>query len=116
MLSTPGKLVVERLTGTSVLTLRGEHDVTTAPSLGAELEAVSGTNVVVDLAEVGFIDSSIIGAGFRGLRAARDGEDRDLVVCVPPSFARRLFDQAGLSDAVLVFDSRDDAVEHFDPD
>jgi anti-anti-sigma factor len=100
-----------------VLTLRGEHDVTTAPSLGAELEAVSGTNVVVDLAEVGFIDSSIIGAVFRGLRAARDGEDRDLVVCAPPgSFARRLFDQAGLSDAVLVFDSRDDAVEHFDPD
>ena len=48
--------------GVWVLTLHGEHDVSTEPSLAEELErvAAAGGPVVVDLSDAQFIDSSIL--------------------------------------------------------
>jgi anti-anti-sigma factor len=108
-----GELIVEKLAAVWVLRLRGEHDLATVDTLDAQLEAVflHGTDVVVDLSDAVFIDSSTVGAIFRGLSAARDDERGALVVSAPPgSFARRVFDQAGLSDAVPLFDNRRDAL------
>jgi anti-sigma B factor antagonist len=108
-----GELIVEKLPAVWVLGLRGEHDLSTAPSLDAQLEAVflHGTSVVVDLTDADFIDSSIIGAVFRGLRAAREAGTGSLVIAAPPgSFARRVLDTASLEDAVRIFDSRREAI------
>jgi len=108
-----GELIVEKLAAVWLLRLRGEHDLATVDTLDAQLEAVflHGTDVVVDLSDAVFIDSSTVGAIFRGLSAARDDERGALVVSAPPgSFARRVFDQAGLSDAVPLFDNRRDAL------
>ena len=108
-----GELIVEKLPAAWLLRLRGEHDVTTVDTLDAQLEAVfrHGTNVVVDLSDAVFIDSSTVGAIFRGVRRARHDEKGTLVVSSPPgSFGRRVFDQAGLSDAVPLFDNRRDAL------
>ena len=113
-----GELIVEKLADVWVLRLRGEHDLATADTLDAQLEAVflHGTNVVVDLSDAVFIDSSIVGAIFRGLRTARDDDRGTLVVSAPPgSFARRVFDQAGLADAVQLFDNRRDALAGLEP-
>lgn len=111
-----GELIVEKLPTAWVLKLRGEHDVVTARNLDAQLEAIflHGTNVIVDLSDAQFIDSSIVGAIFRGLRTAQDAGEGDLVVCAQPgSFARRVFDQASLADVVRIFDLRRDAIAHF---
>jgi anti-anti-sigma factor len=100
-----------------VLTLRGDHDIATAGSLDAELEAVflHGTSVIVDLSEAEFIDSSIIGAIFRGLQAAQSGRGGSLVVCAPPgTFPRSVFDLARLEDVVDIVDSRGAALDRFD--
>jgi len=108
-----GELIVEKLAAVWLLRLRGEHDLATVDTLDAQLEAVflHGTDVVVDLSDAVFIDSSTVGAIFRGLSTARDDERGALVVSAPPgSFARRVFDQAGLSDAVPLFDNRRDAL------
>lgn len=108
-----GELIVEKLPAGWLLRLRGEHDLATVDTLDAQLEAVflHGTDVVVDLSDAVFIDSSIVGAIFRGLDTARDDERGTLVVSAPPgSFARRVFDQAGLRDAVPLFDNRRDAL------
>lgn len=53
---------------TFVLSVVGEADMETAPEIERELEAVlrlGGRSVVVDLVEVGFIDSSAIGLFLR---------------------------------------------------
>lgn len=108
-----GELIVEKLPAVWLLRLRGEHDVATVDTLDAQLAAVflHGTDVVVDLSDAVFIDSSIVGAIFRGLRTAREIERGTLVVSAPPgSFARGVFDQAGLGDAVPLFDNRRDAL------
>lgn len=59
-----------------VLALLGEHDVSTAPELRSEIERIAGAggDVIVDLSQTEFIDSSIVGVlvdGYR--RAEQDG-------------------------------------------
>lgn len=108
-----GELIVEKLPAAWLLRLRGEHDLATVDTLDAQLEAVfrHATDVVVDLSDAVFIDSSIVGAILRGLRKAGHGENGALVVSAPPgTFARRVFEQAGLTDAVPLFDNRRDAL------
>ena len=113
-----GELIVDKLPAAWLLRLRGEHDVATVDTLDAQLEAVflHGTNVVVDLSDAVFIDSSTVGAIFRGLGMARHDDNGALVVSAPPgSFARRMLDQAGVSDAVPLFDNRRDALASLEP-
>lgn len=59
-----GTIGLRREPGATVFTLRGEHDLETAPELRAELEAAlaAGTAVVVDLSQAEFIDSTVLGA------------------------------------------------------
>lgn len=60
-----GRVETERL-GDSlwVLKLAGEHDLSTAPAIGAAFERIAedGTTVVVDFGEASFIDSTVISA------------------------------------------------------
>jgi anti-sigma B factor antagonist len=62
---TPGEIAVERSdeSGVVVVSLSGEHDLSTAPTLRERLEEVltEGAPIVVSLSDAEFIDSSIIG-------------------------------------------------------
>lgn len=79
------------------LVLRGEIDVKTAPRLEAALSDATAHTVLVDLSDVGFIDST----GLRVLamgRARLESEDRHLVVCAPDdSVVLRTMRLAGLA-------------------
>jgi anti-sigma B factor antagonist len=59
-----GELATERTdTGPAVLTISGEHDLSTAPNLRRRLGVLlgEGTATIVDLSPATFIDSSILG-------------------------------------------------------
>jgi anti-sigma B factor antagonist len=59
-----GELALERKeAGLAVVTISGEHDLSTAPKLRRELERLmdEGVATVVDLSPATFIDSSILG-------------------------------------------------------
>jgi len=93
----------EKVGDAYVVTLRGEIDAFTAPSLRDDLRALveeqGARTVVVDLKTVMFLDSSALGAlvgVFRRLRE-RDGELR---IVRPGTTASRIFELTGL-DAVL---------------
>ena len=112
-----GELIVEKLPAAWLVILRGEHDLATAHTVDAQLDALllHGANVIVDLSDADFIDSSIVSAIFRGLRYITDGGDGALVVCAREgSFARRVFEQIGMIDAIPFFDRRRDAVALFE--
>ena len=68
---TVGHIGVEAEGEIVVLVLHGEHDLSTAPDVRAAVdEAVSsGRDVIVDLAQTEFIDSSILGVLVRGYRS-----------------------------------------------
>ena len=94
---------IETVGDANVVTLRGEIDAFTAPSLRDDLrqlvEERGARLVVVDLEAVTFLDSSALGAlvgVFRRLRE-RDGQLR---IVEPRAAASRIFELTGL-DAVL---------------
>jgi anti-sigma B factor antagonist len=57
-----------------VLTISGEHDLSTAPNLRRQLDALLDERVgtVVDLSPATFVDSSILGVILDGRRRAAD--------------------------------------------
>jgi anti-sigma B factor antagonist len=68
-----GELALERNdAGLAVLTISGEHDLSTAPNLRRRLDNLldEGTATVVDLSPATFIDSSILGVILDGRRRA----------------------------------------------
>ena len=70
-----GELALERNdAGLAVLTISGEHDLSTAPNLRRRLDNLldEGTATVVDLSPATFIDSSILGVILDGRRRATD--------------------------------------------
>jgi anti-sigma B factor antagonist len=105
-----GQIVVEHLPGgAAVVALCGEHDLSTVPALRAELDAVLATsaNVIIDLSEATFIDSSIVAVIFHA--AAPAGQI--IAIAAPPdTLPRRLIDMVALTAAVPTFDSRAAAV------
>jgi len=86
-----------------VVTLRGEIDAFTAPSLREDLrhlvEDTGAVSVVVDLEAVVFLDSSALGALVGTLRRLRE-RDGQLRIVQPGTAASRIFELTGL-DAVL---------------
>jgi anti-sigma B factor antagonist len=72
-----GELALERIdAGLALLTITGEHDLSTAPELRRRLEDVlsEGTGVVVDLSRATFIDSSILGVILDAKRRAAEAK------------------------------------------
>jgi anti-sigma B factor antagonist len=60
----------------AVLTISGEHDLSTAAALRRRLDSLldEGTKTVIDLSPATFIDSSILGVILDGRRRADDAE------------------------------------------
>jgi anti-anti-sigma factor len=100
------RIDVENRAGVWVLSLHGEHDLATQPSLREQLQHVraAGGVIVVDLTPATFVDSTIIGALLEGATEADPGEPGVFVVAPPGAPARRLADLVRLGDAVPVHD------------
>lgn len=85
------QIAVERLTGSAVVRVTGDLDVTTVPDLRLELNALldGTTDVTVDLSGVSFLDATglgvLVGAHRRAGRHGVAFELRD-----PPHRIRRL--------------------------
>lgn len=109
-----GQITVEYIGEIRVVVLKGEHDLSTAPDVRVHVEdaVIAGGDLIVDLSEVGFIDSSILGvlvAGYRSVTAAVPARGF-AVVAVPQSSVTRLFDLVSVSDVIPVYPTRAEAV------
>ena len=70
--------------GLAVVTMHGEHDLSTAPELTQALEqAAARSNVVVDLSTCSFIDSTVISVLVKTARGVQARDER-LVLVIPP--------------------------------
>ena len=101
----------------AVVTLRGELDAHDAPRLRGDLvtaverasELAERPRVVLDLAGVAFLDSTVLGTIVGALRRAREAEG-ELVVVLPETPARRIFEITGLDQVLSISPSRADAL------
>jgi anti-sigma B factor antagonist len=108
-----GELALERDdSGLAVLTISGEHDLSTAPTLRTRMDALldQGTPVVIDLSPASFIDSSILGVILDGRRRAGESGVGFAVVHENGSDAvDRVLEVTGLRAELPVHGRRDEA-------
>ena len=97
--------------------VRGEVDIATVPDLTLALDAAirdSEGAFVVDLCDVDFLDSTGVSVLVRA-RAVLARDDRALVVICPAGPVRRVFEMAGITDLLALFDSREEAADALRP-
>ncbi|WP_232344053.1 MULTISPECIES: STAS domain-containing protein [Actinoplanes] len=90
--------------GTTTVSLRGEIDVLTVEQVRVALsEAVAGRpqQIVVDMADVAFIDSTGLGALISGFQRARD-QAIAFQLARPTSNVRQILVLSGLMEVVQV--------------
>jgi anti-sigma B factor antagonist len=96
----------------SVLTLRGEIDVYTAPRLRqAIIDLVDGgaTHIVVDMEKVDFLDSTGLGVLVGGLKRVKVKEG-ELAIVTTQDKILKIFDITGLNKVFAIHDSLEAAV------
>jgi anti-anti-sigma factor len=108
----PEPASLEQFERGAVITLTGELDAHDAPELRTTFESALATSpavVVLDLAAVDFLDSTVLGAIVGLLRRQREA-GAELRVVLPETTARRVFEITGLDAALDVRASRADAL------
>jgi anti-sigma B factor antagonist len=97
---------------TTVLTVRGEVDIYTAPRLRERLIELVGQGkyrIVVDLEAVDFLDSTGLGVLVGGLKRVRS-HDGDLSLVCTQSRILKVFEITGLTKVFSIHDSVEAAV------
>jgi anti-sigma B factor antagonist len=96
----------------TVLAVRGDIDISTAPRLLEELAALDGQareTVILDLTAVSFLDSSALGALVGAQKEIAAAGGRLSVVCSDPKVLR-IFSITRLTEVIDVVNSVDDAL------
>jgi len=97
---------------TSVVAVRGEIHVTTAPEFSERLNCViekGKTQLILDLSQVEFIDSTGLSVLLNGLRSVTRAEGRMALVCSNPTVLR-LFEITKLDSTFDIRATRDEAL------
>jgi anti-anti-sigma factor len=106
-----------RVGGAPALAIHGEVDVATAPTLTARLEETildSEGAVVLDLSDVGFLDSSGIAALLRA-RGVLGRADRSLILVCPAGPVRRVLALTGIEELFVLTETRAEAAARLRP-
>ncbi|MEZ4714220.1 MAG: STAS domain-containing protein [Caldilineaceae bacterium] len=99
----------------TLLDLSGRVDITNSRALKHKLTQISGqhpTNVVVNLANVSFMDSSGLAVLVQSMRRCRE-YGGDLLLCNPQKPVRMIFELTRLDKAIQIFDTEREAVARF---
>jgi anti-sigma B factor antagonist len=103
----------EHAEGYSVVTVRGEMDLHTAPKFQYAIERAARSEgvgaVVVDMAEVTFMDSTALSALMRS-KDALGQQGVSLRLAAPSGAVERIFSVTGFQDYFDIFSSREAAI------
>jgi anti-sigma B factor antagonist len=97
---------------TYVIALSGEVDLYTAPEFKQQLLEVIGSGgkeIVVDLTNTTFIDSTTLGVLVGGVKRLRPGGGQLTLVCSDRNITK-IFEITGLNKVFPIYGSRDEAV------
>jgi anti-sigma B factor antagonist len=103
----------EHAEGYSVIAVRGEMDLHNAPTFQYAIERAAKNEgvgaVVVDMAEVTFMDSTALSALMRS-KDALDQQEVSLRLAAPSGAVERIFSVTGFQDYFDIFSSREAAI------
>jgi anti-anti-sigma factor len=98
--------------GIAFVDMRGEHDLSTAPELTKALEhAAAHSNVLVDLSDCTFIDSTVIQTMVATARVVQ-GRNERFVLVIPPEQQQitRIAEMTHLAEIVPLYTARSAAL------
>jgi anti-sigma B factor antagonist len=98
---------------TSLISVEGELDLSTAPRLKWMLVdsfAAGRNEVVVDLSRTSFMDSTALGV-LVGVRRRLAAHERLVIVCASPELLK-IFEYAGMDGAFAILPTLDEALAH----
>jgi anti-anti-sigma factor len=101
--------------GLAIVTLRGEHDLGTAPEITTQLTAASDQlEVLVDLSRCTFVDSTVIGALLRMSNAmhARGGMLSLVIPSGKHQAVRGVFELMSIERLLPTYETRAAAITH----
>jgi anti-sigma B factor antagonist len=103
--------------GLAVVSMRGEHDLSTTPELTQALEqAAAHSDVVVDLSTCSFIDSSVINALVKAARVVHArGEQLVLVIPSESSQVARVAHMTHLAEVLPIHPTHGAALASINP-
>jgi anti-sigma B factor antagonist len=107
--------VAHDIAGLAVVTLQGEHDLSTREALADALQrAAAHSNVVVDLSPCTFMDSTVINVLLSTANTVAAGGER-LALVIPPEQRRvaRVAEMTGLDKLLAVYETREAALAAF---
>ena len=99
-----------------VISLSGEVDLYTAPEFKQQLLEVvgqGGKDVVVDLTETTFIDSTTLGVLVGGVKRLRPNGGQLSLVCSDRNITK-IFEITGLDKVFPIYETRTEAVENLE--
>jgi anti-sigma B factor antagonist len=105
-------LVEREQDGWTVLAVSGEIDIATAPSLREKLHSLLADQkprLVIDLDDVGFLDSTALGVLVGALKRARTDDGEVRIACAQPRVLK-VFEITRLDSAFDLYDSVEEAV------
>jgi anti-sigma B factor antagonist len=108
-----GQVAVEHYArGVALVTMRGEHDLATQPVLAHALGiAAAHSNVIVDLTECSFIDSTVISEFIKSSETVRaSGDQVMLVIPREQTQVARIAHLTGLAHLFELHDSKEAAL------
>ena len=112
-----GQTVVNGLSGDRwLVSLEGEHDLSTAEDLSDKLCEIfrTGTTVVIDLSATTFLDSSTLGVLVKANRYAKEHDCEHFgIVIAQDTPSERLFDLVGVNGMFTRFASAEEAFAYF---
>jgi len=102
--------------GTAIVALEGEHELFSAAKLQRQLDALvgEGLDIVLDLSEATFVDSSVVSVLLSARNRARE-LGTGFAIVMDDSTAepvQRLFEITGLASLLPIVESRADAFSH----
>jgi anti-sigma B factor antagonist len=103
------RIDVEDVAGRPVVRVGGEIDVYTAPRLREHLIRLAGDqNLIVDLTDVSFLDSTALGVMVGAMKRQRE-RGGTMSIVTTGTRVRRLFEITGLTKVFTLYDSVQEA-------
>jgi anti-sigma B factor antagonist len=107
------QIAVRKSKGIAIIDLAGEVDAFTSSrfrEIMMDIIEGGGTNLIINMTDVQYIDSSGLGALVGGLKRATERKGRITLICERPQ-VRKVFEITGLEKVFPIFSTEQEALE-----
>jgi anti-sigma B factor antagonist len=96
--------------GVTVLNLVGRFDSSESTRMTAWVEEQTTPNIIINLAEVNFVDSSALAVMVKAMKRCRS-QKGDLILCHLQQTVRVIFELTRLDKAISIYDTEAEALK-----